>query len=194
MSVDDSFKKPGAIPFKWEIRPGVPKIHTQQKHQRKQLSPPSLPSPSPPFTPRRSSLPSPQQPHQKLKPPPAGFIYLPLPEPRTRSFRSAPRTRSESMRFDHQSTRLRPDCVSPGCFPSPLLKRKGSRRRTNPMPPESESDFMSDLETPPRWSFCRRKSISPFRESSASSSFSSYQSSPRVVTVSDAEWAGFALF
>ncbi|XP_041993805.1 uncharacterized protein LOC121744084 [Salvia splendens] len=25
MKNDDSFKKPGSIPFKWEIRPGVPK-------------------------------------------------------------------------------------------------------------------------------------------------------------------------
>ncbi|WCJ44401.1 hydroxyproline-rich glycoprotein family protein [Euphorbia peplus] len=191
MQVDDSFTKPGSIPFKWEIRPGVPKIQTQQKQYRKQLSPPSLPSPSPPFTPRRSPFPSPP-PHRKLKPPPAGFIYLPLPEPRTRSFRSAPRTRSETWRSENQPTRLRPECVSPGCFPSPLLKRRDSKRRTNPIP-DSVSDYLSDLETQPRWSFSSRKSISPFRESSStSSSFSSYQSSPRVAR--EAEWAGFALF
>lgn len=188
MAIDDSFKKPGAVPFNWEIRPGVPKINTQQpKLQPKQLSPPVLPSPSPRFAPRRPSPASLNQ--QKLKPPPAGFIFLPPPEPRTHSFRSTPRTRSERWRFD-QPTRVGPECVSPGCFPSPLLRRKDSKRRTTHVA-ESESDYTSDLETLGRWSVSSRKSFSPFRESSASS-YSSYRSSPRVV--SDAEWAGFGLF
>ncbi|KAJ9146264.1 hypothetical protein P3X46_028551 [Hevea brasiliensis] len=188
--IDDSFKKPGAVPFKWEIRPGVPKIHThQQKLQPKQLSPPALPSPSPPFTPHRSPPTPRTQQKLKLKPPPAGFIFLPPPEPRTRSFRTTPRTRSERWRFD-QPTRVSPECVSPGCFPSPLLRRKDSKRRTTQVP-ESESDYTSDLETLARWSLSSRKSLSPFHDSSASS-FSSYRSSPRVV--SDAEWAGFGLF
>ncbi|EEF42117.1 probable ion channel CASTOR [Ricinus communis] len=196
MTIDDSFKKPGAVPFKWEIRPGVPKI--QHHQQPKQLSPPKLPSPSPPFNLRRPSvspLPTPQ-PQLKLKPPPAGFIFLPPPEPRTHSFRSAPRTRSERWRFD-QPTRVGPECVSPGCFPSsPLLKRKGSKRRTSHVHidipgSESEGDYVSDLETLARWSLSSRKSFSPFNDSSVSS-YSSSQSSPRPV--SDAEWAGFGLF
>ncbi|KDP32827.1 hypothetical protein JCGZ_12119 [Jatropha curcas] len=185
MAVDDSFRKPGSVPFKWEIRPGVPKIqHQQQKQQPKKLSPPTLPSPSQPFTSRLTP-----QPQQKLKPPPGGFVFIPPPEPRTRSFRSSQRTRSERWRFE-QPTRVRPECVSPGCFPSPLLKRKDSKRRTVQLP-ESETDYTSDLETLARWSLSSRKSFSPFRDSSASS-FSSYQSSPRVP--SEAEWAGFGLF
>lgn len=189
IEVDDSFKKPGAVPFKWEIRPGVPKIQQQQqpKKLQKQLSPPTLPSPSPPFNHRRPS-PTPQQ---KLKSPPAGFIFLPPPEPRTRSFRSTQRSCSERWRFE-QPARVRPECVSPGCFPSPLLKRKESKRRSTHIPePRSEPDYTLDLETLSRWSFSSRKSLSPFRDS-PTSSYSSYQSSPRPVN--DAEWAGFGLF
>ncbi|XP_050212473.1 proline-rich receptor-like protein kinase PERK9 [Mercurialis annua] len=189
MSVDESFKKPGSVPFKWEIRPGVPKTQLQ-----KQLTPPALPSPSLPFNRRHPpSSPSPlpiTQPQQKLKlkPPPAGFIFIPPVEPRTCSFQSAPRSRSERWWFD-QPARVSPECVSHGCLPSPLLKRKGSKRRTRTRPPEP--DYVSDLETKARWSLSSRKSLSPFHDSSMSSNSSS-QSSPRPV--SDAEWAGFGLF
>ncbi|KAJ6398975.1 hypothetical protein OIU77_019685 [Salix suchowensis] len=190
---DDSFKKPGSVPFKWEIRPGVPKIQQQlqQKQQKKELLPPTLPSPSPPFNHRRPS-PPPQVQKQKLKPPPAKSIFLPPPEPRAHSFRSVPRSRSERWRFE-QPTHVRHECVSPGCFPSPLSRRKDSKRRTSTSTakPASEPDYTSDLDTLSRWSISSRKSLSSFRDSPASS-FSSYQSSPRPV--SDAEWAGFGLF
>ncbi|KAG5245952.1 hypothetical protein OIU76_001853 [Salix suchowensis] len=190
VEIDDSFKKPGSVPFKWEIRPGVPKIQQQlqQKQQKKELLPPTLPSPSPPFSHRRPS-PPPQVQKQKLKPPPAKSIFLPPPEPRAHSFRSVPRSRSERWRFE-QPTHVRHECVSPGCFPSPLSRRKDSKRRTSTKP-ASEPDYTSDLDTLSRWSISSRKSLSSFRDSPASS-FSSYQSSPRPV--SDAEWAGFGLF
>ncbi|CAK7346933.1 unnamed protein product [Dovyalis caffra] len=194
IEIDDSFKKPGAVPFKWEIRPGVPKIQQQQLQQKqlkKELLPPAVPSPSPPFNHRRPS-PIPQVQKQKLKPPPAGSIFLPSPEPRALSFRSAPRSRSERWRFE-QPTRVRPECVSPGCFPSPLLRRKESKRWTSTKiaRPATEPDYTSDLDTLSRWSISSRKSLSSFPDSPASS-FSSYRSSPRPV--SDAEWAGFGLF
>jgi len=191
VEIDDSFKKPGAVPFKWEIRPGVPKIQRQQKQQKKELSPPTLPSPSLPFNHRRPS-PTPQVQKQKLKPPPARSVFLPPPEPRAHSFRSVPRSRSGRWRFE-QPTHVRPECVSPGCFPSPLLRRKDSKRRTSAgiAKPASEPDYTSDLDTLSRWSISSRKSFSSFRDSPASS-FSSYQSSPRPV--SDAQWAGFGLF
>ncbi|XP_073138045.1 uncharacterized protein [Henckelia pumila] len=40
MNTDDSFKKPGAVPFKWEIRPGVPKFRNQQKQTQPVIRPP----------------------------------------------------------------------------------------------------------------------------------------------------------
>jgi hypothetical protein len=99
---------------------------------------------------------------------------------------------SERWRFE-QPVRVRPECVSAGCFPSPLLRRKQSKRRTafSIAKPGSEPDYTSDLDTLSRWSISSRKSLSSFRDSPASS-FSSYHSSPRPV--SDAEWAGFGLF
>ncbi|KAJ7006585.1 hypothetical protein NC653_005825 [Populus alba x Populus x berolinensis] len=212
IEADDSFKKPGAVPFKWEIRPGVPKIQQQQLQQKQQKKPPTLPSPPPPFSHIQQkkelsppTLPSTSPPFshlsplatplvqkQKLKPPPAGSIFLPPSQPCARSFRSVPRSVSERWRFE-QPVRVRPECVSAGCFPSPLLRRKQSKRRTafNIAKPGSEPDYTSDLDTLSRWSISSRKSLSSFRDSPASS-FSSYQSSPRPV--SDAEWAGFGLF
>ncbi|KAJ4838350.1 hypothetical protein Tsubulata_026399 [Turnera subulata] len=196
---DDSFKKPGAVPFKWEIRPGVPKIQQHQKKPLPPLSPPILPSPSPPFNNTHRRLPSPTPPRQKLKPPPPGSIFLPSPEPRSSSFRSSTpaSARSERWRLE-QPTRVHPDTVSVGCFPSPLLGRKSgsSRRRSSQYQYYStkQPDYTSssELETPSRWSVSSRKSAPSFRDSPMSSSFSSYQSSPRVAK--DADWAGFGLF
>ncbi|KAL3572806.1 hypothetical protein D5086_026710 [Populus alba] len=199
IEADDSFKKPGAVPFKWEIRPGVPKIQQQQLQQKQQKKPPTLPSPPPPFShiQQKKELPPPTLPStsppfshlspsttplvqkQKLKPPPAGSIFLPPSQPCAKSFRSVPRSVSERWRFE-QPVRVRPECVSAGCFPSPLLRRKQSKRRTafNIAKPGSEPDYTSDLDTLSRWSISSRKSLSSFRDSPASS-FSSYQSSPR---------------
>ncbi|XP_060198282.1 uncharacterized protein LOC132627141 [Lycium barbarum] len=173
IEADESFKKAGAIPFKWEIRPGVPKLQYSQ------------PSTSPlshdiPETPR------------KLRPPPAASFSFqpPNPEPRTRSFRSAPRARSER---HYLLTRPSMGVVaSDGCFPSNTKKKKKKRSKKTGPEPESEPDYMSDLETVSRWSVSTRKSVSPFRDS-LSSSFSSHESSPRQ-PVSDADWLGFALF
>lgn len=187
MAIDDyDFTKPGAVPFQWEIRPGVPKI----QHQKQ------APPPSP--QPRDYNL-------GPLKPPPSGSLFVPPEEPRTRSFRSGPaaRTRSERWRFEQPNMLARRAEIvsSPGCFLSPLLRRKMSGKsgksgaRTVPEPaPKSEPDYTNDLETLSRWSLSSRKSLlSPFRDSPTStSSYSSYQSSPRPV--SDAEWAGFGLF
>ncbi|KAL0438123.1 UNVERIFIED_CONTAM: hypothetical protein Slati_2295300 [Sesamum latifolium] len=198
-SIDDSFKKPGAVPFKWEIRPGVPKLHNPQppskvnddhhfefefrkpRHQWKRQaqqnqSPVAVSIHNSPFpeTPRR------------LKPPPAGFYFHPPMEPRTRSLRSSPR--SHSHRFGLPGL-ARPDVVSSvGCFPTPLAKRKNAKKSINARS-RSEPEYYSDLDIPisSRWSVSSRKSVSPL-----SSSFASYQSSPRHVV--DADWAAFGLF
>ncbi|KFK44276.1 hypothetical protein AALP_AA1G237300 [Arabis alpina] len=98
---DDSFKRPGAVPFKWEIRPGIPK--TRPDHDPSLLQPPKkLPplrlNPTPPsitgtkirpvspFAPPSSSF--------KLKPPPDSDSYSNSPGPPTPYFKSSsPRAR-----------------------------------------------------------------------------------------------------
>ncbi|XP_057490508.1 uncharacterized protein LOC130776348 [Actinidia eriantha] len=194
MAIDESFKKPGAVPFKWEIRPGVPK--PQQP----------LP-PSPSHNLHRSLLQHQQQKHQStthqrsnlstqlhLSPPPAGLSFHPQhQEARACSFRSSPRSRSERSRFDRYIL-ARHETVATGCFPSPMLRRKDGKKRIHRPKTQSdaEPDYTSDLEILSRWSVSTRKSLSAFRDSPSSSSVSSYQSSPRPVC--DAEWAGFGLF
>lgn len=184
MKIDDSFKKPGSVPFKWEIRPGVPKLPTTQTqpgrepgsekhHQRKQKQKP-MNIHNHPF------LETPQ----KLKPPPAGLFFHPPMEPRTRtrarSVESSPRALSN--RFGHTGL-ARPDVVSSaGCFPSPIGKLKNSKNRGGYPRSVPEPEYYSDLEISPRWSVSSRKSVSSFFPSS----------SPRPV--SDLEWAGFGLF
>ncbi|PKI66862.1 hypothetical protein CRG98_012728 [Punica granatum] len=198
MTVDESFKKPGSVPFKWEIRPGVPKIRTEvhphvhhNKHQQQRgqeavgkesLSPPG-----------------------KLKPPPSGFQFFPQEETRNRSFRSASRARSERWRVD-LPVLARSSCVSSGCFPaSPILRRKESSRTAHRPRPMPEPEYLSDLDTPARLSASSRKSVSPFHDSTSSSSYFSlssprlsissygfYRSSPQPA--GDPDWAGFGLF
>lgn len=173
MEVDDSFTKPGAVPFKWEIRPGVPKLQ---------------PPPPSPLSTCNLDCSSPI----KLKPPPSGFHFEPPLELHSRLYqssrsRSCLRSRSESCRLD-KPIRAGPEIVSAGCFPAPLLGRKHDKTidRKIKSKPVLEPDYSSDNG----WSVSYRKSLSPFRNSQSSSS--SYQSLPRLP--SDAEWAGFGLF
>ncbi|XP_015165802.1 uncharacterized protein [Solanum tuberosum] len=150
IEADESFKQAGAIPFKWEIRPGVPKLQHSQEVAENNRSRPN------PETPRR------------LKPPPAADFNFqqPIEEPRTRSFRSAPRARSD---------------------------RHVLNLLTRPAVGVASDWCLSDLETVSRWSVSSRKSISPFHDS-LFSSFSSRESSPPQRPVSDVDWVGFALF
>ncbi|KAJ7959163.1 serine/arginine repetitive matrix protein 1 [Quillaja saponaria] len=171
MALDDSFRKPGTVPFKWEVKPGVPKVEEQSDI----------------LHPRRSSS-------QKLRPPPAptGSNYFTPTEPRTPSLRLNSRARADRLPFGLPITRPDPVSVSPdaGCFISPfirlLLNKKLQRRIPETKP---EPDYTSDLETLSRWSASSRKSFSPFSDASSSSS---RHSSPRPVN--DADWAGFGLF
>lgn len=159
----DSFKKAGAVPFKWEVKPGLPIVQQKLHHQK--LESPSL----------------------KLRPPPPVGAYLLSPaEPRSRSFRSTPRDRSDRWRFKRPLL-AQAESVSSGCFFSPFLRRLQRRKKV----PKRvfEEDYRPELETLGRWSLSSTKSLSPFRASTTSSSVAS---SPRPV--SDAEWAGFGLF
>ncbi|CAN4081329.1 unnamed protein product [Withania somnifera] len=185
IEADESFKKAGAIPFKWEIRPGVPKL--QHSHQPSSQLNKLDDQPK-----KNQSRPIPETP-RKLRPPPAASFNLqpPVPERRTRSFQSAPRARSDR---HVQNLLIRPGMgvASDGCFPSPLLRRATEKKKSKTTGPETELGYMSDLETVSRLSVSSRKSVSPFNDS-LSSSFSSHESSPRR-PVSDADWVGFALF
>ncbi|XP_028757575.1 uncharacterized protein LOC114716700 [Neltuma alba] len=184
MAVDDSFKKPGAVPFKWEVKPGVPRA--QQNHPRPKSMPLSSPPPMSPsraqsFDRRRSSELS----STKLRPPPAGYYMFSPVEPRAKSFRSSPRIRSERWRFERPLL-ARPESVSTGCFLSPLLRRMTSRKK--PQKPVVLSDYTSDLET-------SSKSLSPFHDSRTSCSSSrSNMSSPRPRSDPEWAWAGYGLF
>ncbi|KAK7410616.1 hypothetical protein VNO78_01551 [Psophocarpus tetragonolobus] len=152
----DSFKKAGAIPFKWEVKPGLPIV--QQKLHQQKVEPPS----------------------PKLRPPPPVGSYLLSPaEPRTRSFRSTSRSLSERWRFERPLL-ARTESVSSGCFFSPFLRRL--QRRKTLRKRLVEEDYTSELETLGRWSLSSTKSLSPFRASTASSSVAS---SPRPVTDAD---------
>ncbi|XP_027089712.1 chromatin modification-related protein eaf1-like [Coffea eugenioides] len=208
--VDDSFKKPGAVPFKWEVRPGLPKAQLQQPEQYEQKRRSFHCSPS--FVLRQQlqeqlkeaanntsdygALPDTPT---KLAPPPAGFCFQA--EPRTRSFPSPSRTRSERYHFNNSTLAQPENVLSSGCFPtSPfLISMKNDRKKTKKqhklkVRPESKSepDSASDLGKLSPWSVSSRASMSPFWDSPFSSSFSSRRSSPRPVN--DAEWAGFGLF
>ncbi|KAJ4909166.1 hypothetical protein Rs2_03787 [Raphanus sativus] len=133
--VDDSFKRPGTVPFSWEIRPGVPKTRPEntpllQPHNKlsplrlKPLSshsqpflPPALSPPSSSFISKsKSRSSSPLTPSfsapSKLKPLPpsrSGFNSL-SPGP---SFRSSPRAFSERWQLN------RPNRVRPGSESEP---------------------------------------------------------------------------
>ncbi|MCD9641351.1 hypothetical protein HAX54_027508 [Datura stramonium] len=185
IEADESFKKAGAIPFKWEIRPGVPKLHHSHQPPISPLSDHHCPLTKQDQPQEKNQSPPIPEAPRKLRPPPAaGFTFqLPVAEPRTRSFRSERVV---------QNLLTRPMGVaSDGCFPSPLLntKKKKNKKKNKTGP---EPDYMSDLESVSRWSVSSRKSVSPFHDS-LSSSFSSRESSPRR-PVSDADWVGFALF
>ncbi|KAI9113318.1 hypothetical protein K1719_015843 [Acacia pycnantha] len=175
MAVDDSFKKPGAVPFKWEVKPGVPRA--QQNHNHQKPVPPS-PSRALSFDHRRSS----EMNSPKLRPPPAGYYMFSPVEPRAKSFRSSPRMRSERWRFERPLL-AQPECVSTGCFLSPWLRRMTSRKKLQKR--VTQSDYSTDLEA----------SLSPFHDSRTSCSSSrSTLSSPRPGSVPEWAWAGYGLF
>lgn len=95
MDLDDSFKKPGAVPFKWEIKPGVPKPQQQQQcHNQPNHSP-------------------------KLRPPPSrSFVFSPE-DPWTRPTPVL----SDKWRFD-RSNSLPTSCFLSPLLPSGKMNRK----------------------------------------------------------------------
>ncbi|XP_047335449.1 uncharacterized protein LOC124938973 [Impatiens glandulifera] len=196
MSKDDSFKRPGSIPFKWEIRPGVPKTQLHRydspsrnlhrslinhhHHQQALLQPTTT------TTTTVDLLSCPNT-------PPARFETLsPV---WNRSIKSAPQTpfrRSKSRSVEPNTiVRLQPEIVGTGCLSRDYYYKK--REKRNQKKRSSDSDCSScDIESVSRLSSeSSRRSVSPLSSSEFSSHWSS---SPREIRVRDSDWAGFGLF
>ncbi|KAH0850756.1 hypothetical protein HID58_095270 [Brassica napus] len=145
-AVDDSFKRPGSVPFSWEPPKKLSPLRLKPLSHSQPLLPPAALSLrrllSSPLAPSRSL--SPLAPSfrtpSKLKPPPPSQSGLYSPAP---SFRSTPRAFSERWQLN-RSDRVRPGSESEprpdfgfaglGCFPTPkfrLRKSKTGGRRKN---------------------------------------------------------------
>ncbi|KAJ8618781.1 hypothetical protein MRB53_014967 [Persea americana] len=184
MAVDDSFKRPGAVPFKWEIQPGVPKAQP----------------PPPRHNPMSQKTPPPKLSPPKLSPPPSGISFYP-PHHSTLLVR-IPSSHSKSSER-HRRPGSRPNstrnsmavAVDTGCFPVASPRRKIERKTTyrseNMKLLDDDIHETHDLQTLARWSVSSRKSFSPFNSSSPSTS---PFCTPRRVEQEDAEWAAYGLF
>ncbi|XP_058097452.1 uncharacterized protein LOC131242674 [Magnolia sinica] len=176
MDGDDSFKRPGSVPFKWEIQPGIPK----EAHQN-------------PI--------SHQKPH-KLRPPPAGISFYP-PDQGSLFIRVPARSKSSERRRPRKSGPINsPSIVSVGCFPTSSPIRKFEKKTTCRETTDrviGEID-VSNLQTLSRWTSSPRKSLSLFHGSpSPATSFrsppaTSFRSPPLRAPRDDVEWAAYGLF
>ncbi|KAL5714522.1 hypothetical protein ACHQM5_016471 [Ranunculus cassubicifolius] len=171
--MDESFKRAGAVPFKWEVQPGIPK---------------SLPN----YTP---STPS------RLAPPPSEseFYFAPTPKRSlapTRSLSRLAPTRSLSRLLtrlkSHGSSRTSV-LLSLGCFPGPCVNKRSFKVNTTEKSgdeSESDSEYDNITEILDSWSNSPQKlTDSPLRDSASSSS---ERSSPPPSD--DVHWAAFGLF
>lgn len=179
---DESFKRPGAVPFTWEIRPGVPKTRNHQTdHDPTLLQPPKkLPplrlKPLPPSPSSSSSLSS----FSKTRPaspfdPPSSFKLKPSPDSTSHSSRPpSPYFRSSSPRAG-----LNFGDALPKCFPKSLFgltkSKSGFFKKTGEESSSSESDNFYESETTftPSEDSSQRSVSSSTRWSSPKSSFSS---------------------
>lgn len=131
MRMDESFKRPGSIPFKWEIQPGIPKPHTQSTTSspwKTKLNP--TPSRTPPLSQSPSIFTSPLG-SPKLSPLPYRTPPSPFQSPATvRSASASPSKRrghrilqSKIHSFSHEVA-----VVSQGCLPVPPIRRKDDKK------------------------------------------------------------------
>ncbi|KAK9945862.1 hypothetical protein M0R45_011356 [Rubus argutus] len=132
MAIDDyDFTKPGAVPFQWEIRPGVPKI----QHQKQAVAAPPSPQPC------DYNL-------SPLKPPPSGTLFVPPEEPRTQSFRSGAATRTRGRvvleRCPNPHTKSEPDYTND----LETLSRWSISSRKSLLSPTSMSSYSSYQSSP----------------------------------------------
>ncbi|KAK7275615.1 hypothetical protein RIF29_16735 [Crotalaria pallida] len=161
-SDDYSFKKPGSVPFKWEIKPGVPKPqhhhhqHHDHDHDQRNFSSPT--------SPLRSNVFSPED-----------LLH-------SRSFRSTHSVQSDQWRLDRSNS------MPLSYFLSPSLGRMHSEKM-NRKPAVDEPNYRSD---PLRRCLSMRSFLSRFRDSlsKSPSSMLSNQTPNRTVRKRGG-WAGF---
>ncbi|KAJ4952566.1 hypothetical protein NE237_029398 [Protea cynaroides] len=172
-----SFRRPGAVPFKWEIQPGVPNHNQPSIEPSPKLTPPPAGAGIYSYPPHelgsrsqsvRTRFDPPIEPSPKLTLPPAGAGNYSNPPHKLGS-----RSRSDRTRFDQQSWE-EVSTGSVGCFP-PLLMRKGSDKKRNGKI-EAELDDITDPDT-------MKKTFPDLRSSSridSPSRFLSGQSWPKI--------------
>ncbi|ESQ34628.1 hypothetical protein EUTSA_v10009307mg [Eutrema salsugineum] len=184
---EGSFKRPGAVPFNWEIRPGVPKTRNTQPDdptllqppkklpplRLKQLPPSNQPSPSSPS----SSIiyDSKTRPASPFAPPSSLFKLKPHPDSDHHSLRPpTPYWRFSSPRAGLDSG----DSLRRWRFLKSLVGLKKSKKKTGEESTSSDSDIFYESETtfsPSEGS--SRGSVST-RRGSPKSSLSSRRGSP----------------
>ncbi|VVB14864.1 unnamed protein product [Arabis nemorensis] len=178
---DDSFKRPGAVPFNWEIRPGIPK--TRPDHDPSLLLPPKKlpplrlkPTPPPPNPISESKI----RPVSPFAPPPSSFKLKPPPDSDSYSHSSGP----PAPYFGSSSPRARLGLDSGGSFrrwrfPKSLFGMKKSKsggdvKKIGQESTSSESDNFYESETTFSTSEdSSRSSVSSTTWGSPKSSFSS---------------------
>ncbi|XP_068649021.1 uncharacterized protein [Aristolochia californica] len=131
MAADDSFKRPGAVPFKWEISPGIPKpssSSTASSHPQK-LNPPPV---GPAFSPSASPL-----------------LLRHFPSPSDQTFRVRRR------HIDHSSGCFPVPPLNRKKTHNPKMLDHGHDDE------DDCSHMIADLQTLARWSMSSRKSLSP---------------------------------
>ncbi|KAL5982758.1 hypothetical protein ACLOJK_016834 [Asimina triloba] len=171
VEADESFKRPGSVPFKWEIQPGIPK----EGHQMKPTA-------------------HHHQYSHKLRPPPAGISFYP-PHQGALFVRIPSRSKSTERRRSRKPTppgRPSAKVVSVGCFAMSSPRWKAEKKSACvEVDDEIGAVDVSDLQTLSRWSTSSRMSLSPFQGSPSSASF---RTPSRRAAKEDAEWAAYGLF
>ncbi|KAG7597857.1 hypothetical protein ISN44_As06g021650 [Arabidopsis suecica] len=186
---DDSFKRPGAVPFKWEIRPGVPKTRPGDDDQPTLLQPPNKlpPVKLKPFPPSNSPSPSSpffsesrSRPVSPFAPPPSSFkLKSPSDSDSNCSGPPTPYFRSSSPRAGGSL----PRCFFPKSLFG-LKSKSGDLKKTGQESSESDNFYESGTTFSPSEDSSHGSAVSS-RWGSPISSFSSRRGSPLKRTDSD---------
>lgn len=142
--MDESFKRPGSVPFQWEIKPGTPKPYFQ----------------SSPFQSRTTTMFAPK----RLNPPPIMTPPVsPCASPSPAFFHRSNSTSSTKWRSPQQSPRpsrsrsIGPEIVAQGCIPLATVKKANGHK--------SKSKSSTNVT-------CNKRSVSGLHTSSSSSAYS----------------------
>lgn len=166
--MDDSCRRPGSIPFKWEIKPGTPKPHyvssmaAAASYASPKLNPPPcMASPSPSQSPIRHLSWSRYQSSAPSSPNSATgttiFYRSASASPSRRRGRQPPKAGAAGAASPMQHV----ISVPPGCFPVPSLKRVKDQKR-------SMSRNANDAEKAAVFAWARRSAASTSTRSRSS--------------------------